>query len=132
MKLPKKEWISGLNKVVQSAKLLLLNNNNELLIVETNYKGWDIVGGIAEKGETIINTLLRETKEEIGLDVKSYNPRLIGLIKQYITEGEVEFEWYYYLIKVSDDNIFDNIKLEESELLSHRFIKLEAAKVYLN
>jgi 8-oxo-dGTP diphosphatase len=53
-------------------KALILNQESKLLLLERDHprKGiyWDIPGGRLQKRESLIDTLLREVKEETGLD----------------------------------------------------------------
>lgn len=50
----------------------ILNDKNEILLVHS-YKWpgkWVVMGGHVEFGETIAETVIREVKEEVGLDVE--------------------------------------------------------------
>ncbi|HYH74952.1 MAG TPA: NUDIX hydrolase [Candidatus Saccharimonadales bacterium] len=64
-----------------TGRTVLTNAKGELLIVrrsgtdETFYGGtWDLPGGQAEAGEDISQTAIRETKEEVGMDIKHAVP----------------------------------------------------------
>ncbi len=62
----------------------LYNDNNEFLIQRRSRKKkvnsgkWDITGGAVKAGEESIDAAIRETKEEIGLEVKKEDLRLIA------------------------------------------------------
>lgn len=50
----------------------ILNDKNEILLVKS-YKWplkWVVMGGHIEWGETIADAVVREVKEEVGLEVK--------------------------------------------------------------
>lgn len=44
-------------------------NDNKLLLVHNPLKGWETPGGIINEGESVIEALKREIKEEVNLDV---------------------------------------------------------------
>lgn len=49
---------------------VVFNDNNEVLLVKNPRKGWEYPGGIVEVGETLPQGLLREVKEETGVNAK--------------------------------------------------------------
>ncbi|ADL52694.1 NUDIX hydrolase [Clostridium cellulovorans] len=56
---------------------LIVNDQDEILLVKNPRKGWEFPGGIVEPGETIPQGLIREIKEEAGIDVEIKN--IIGI-----------------------------------------------------
>lgn len=63
----------------QIAQILLFDRNNRLIIYLRDDKPdipfpnhWDLIGGHVEAGETPEQALVRETKEEIGLELKQW------------------------------------------------------------
>lgn len=58
----------------QVSKIILLSKEKKILLLKSNmgsYKGhWDLPGGHLQKGETHIQGLKREVKEETGLVLK--------------------------------------------------------------
>lgn len=56
-------------------------------------KAWEIFGGCPEKGESLRATMIRETKEEIGLDC---NPEWLGL-------AHFEIQPDYYSDKIREE-----------------------------
>jgi ADP-ribose pyrophosphatase YjhB (NUDIX family) len=73
-------YVSDIRKMVGSrpliivgATLLALNEDNELLLIKRTDNGcWGVPGGSMELGESLEDTLKRETKEEIGVDLKDF------------------------------------------------------------
>ena len=61
--------------LIQENKILLNRRN------ETQYKGvYSLVCGHVEKGENVINALLREAKEEIGITILPEDVRVIAAV----------------------------------------------------
>ncbi len=46
------------------------NTNGEVLLVKTHHGGWVFPGGQVENGENLIDAVIRETKEESGVDIE--------------------------------------------------------------
>ena len=64
--------------LIQDGKRILLQNR-----VKEDWKGYTFPGGHVEPGESFVDAVKREMKEETGLDI--LNPRLVG-IKQFPIE----------------------------------------------
>ena len=67
--------------------LCLLRRGDEILLqnrVKKDWQGYALPGGHVEPGESIVEAVIREMKEETGLTVET--PRLCG-IKQFPIEG---------------------------------------------
>ena len=63
----------------QIAQILLFDRNNRLIIYLRDAKPdipfpnhWDLIGGHVEEGETPEQALVRETKEEIGVELEQW------------------------------------------------------------
>lgn len=56
---------------------IVINDKNEILLVKNPRKGWEYPGGIVEIGETVPQGLIREIKEESGIDVEIIN--IVGI-----------------------------------------------------
>ena len=69
---------------VELTVLCLIHQNDKYLLqnrLKEDWKGLTLPGGHIEKNESIIDAVIREMKEETGLDIQ--NPRLCG-IKQFL------------------------------------------------
>lgn len=49
---------------------LILNNENRILMVKSPQRGWELPGGQVEVGESLKEALIREVKEEAGIDIQ--------------------------------------------------------------
>lgn len=62
-------------KMPVSVQIILLNQKNEVLLSKRKSTGfcdgmYGLIGGHVEQGEQVINAIIRETKEEIGVKIK--------------------------------------------------------------
>ena len=72
---------------VELTTLCMIYRGDELLLqnrVKTDWRGYCFPGGHVEAGESIVDSVIREIKEETGLTIKE--PRLCG-IKQFPIDG---------------------------------------------
>lgn len=57
-------------KHIVSAAAIVINERNEILLIKGPRRGWEMPGGQVEKGESLKNAAIRETKEECGLEIE--------------------------------------------------------------
>lgn len=86
---------------------------------ETTYpEYWDIPGGLADYGELPKDAIIRETKEEVGLDI--IPTKVIHEDSNYDKEKELIFIRLVYLCKLTSD--INEIQLQEDEHSEYKFI----------
>lgn len=71
--------------------LCMIYKENKILLqdrLKEDWKGLVFPGGHVEKSEPFVKAVIREMKEETGLDI--YNPKLCG-VKQFQTDNDVRY-----------------------------------------
>ena len=58
---------------------LVTNDNGDVLLINSPRRGWEYPGGMVEPGETFEEALMREIREEAGVDVEITG--FVGLCK---------------------------------------------------
>ena len=72
---------------VELAVLCLIKDGDRVLLqnrVKKDWQGYTLPGGHVERGESFVDAVVREMKEETGLTIEK--PKLVG-IKQFPIEG---------------------------------------------
>lgn len=73
---------NDINRYVKRAKLLVENSNNEILIAHSN-KNYFLIGGHVEDGESFDECIVREIKEEAGVDIPFEERKPFFVIKYF-------------------------------------------------
>jgi len=115
-----------------SAGLVIIHNNKILLVHPTNapwYGSYSIPKGQQEKGEDMIDTALRETKEEIGVkfDRKQLYNQIPNIFDYTSKTGKVYKKVYYYLVYLNEKIKSEQFKLQLEEVDWVGFLSKEEA-----
>jgi 8-oxo-dGTP diphosphatase len=91
-------------------------SGNKILLIKRNTKPfvgyWALPGGRMDPGETIEQTIVREVKEETGLDVT-----IVSKVGEYVEKGikdDVDYEYYPTCFVVKP--VGGEIKKQDSEI----------------
>lgn len=94
---------------VELTTLCLIYKEDKILLQnrkKNDWKGYTFPGGHIEKDESIVASVIREVKEETGLDIR--NPQLCG-VKQFPIEGG------RYIVFLFKTNEFSGSVISSSE-----------------
>lgn len=117
--------MQALHKRASSSTLLLENSAGELLIVKANYKKhWTVPGGVIGERETPLHAAVRETYEEVGVQINPADVEFVAVINR---SGPV-FDTYQFVFKAAlPENA--TIHLQSDEIDDYTFVtKAQLAK----
>ena len=112
---------------VELTVLCLIEDGNQILLqnrVKKDWRGYALPGGHVEPGESFVDAVIREMKEETGLDIR--NPRLCG-IKEWINEDGSRYVVFLFraeefsgeLVSSEEGRVF---WMEKEDVLKSRWI----------
>ena len=84
---------------------ICIHNNKVLLQKPTNDTAFAFPGGHVELGETNAQTLFREFKEEIGVDIKVSDLKWVGEIFFPWGNKPCHQIWLYYVVDIKSNNV---------------------------
>lgn len=104
-------------------KILLRNGEGKFLVLRRSKikyaevgTEWDIAGGRIEAGDTLLDNLKREVKEETGLEIK-YEPRLV-------TAQDI-FKKDKHVVRLTYVGMADGDVVLSEEHTEHKWLSLE-------
>ncbi len=115
----------GRTEQVELTTLCLIHTGDRYLLqdrIKADWKGFTLPGGHVEPGESIVDSVIREMKEETGLTIR--NPKLCG-IKQFPIEGG---RYIVFLFRTGE---FEGELISSEEGKMHWVNKEELSKVNL-
>ncbi|MFC1645205.1 NUDIX domain-containing protein [Patescibacteria group bacterium] len=124
----KVEYLKSLSKKICASGALFFDEHGNLLVLETSYKeGWTIPGGVVDEGESVIDGLKREVKEEIGLDISSKKLLVTeyksGKVDDYFSES-LQFIFFGGILSRED---IEKINVDNDEIVAFDFMDKESA-----
>ena len=115
---------------VELTVLCLIHKNDQYLLqdrIKKDWQGFTLPGGHVEVGESIVDAVIREMKEETGLTI--YNPKLCG-VKQFPIKGG-KYENGRYLVFLFQTDQFSGELVFSAEGSMHWVKKDDLDKVNL-
>ena len=109
--------------------------DNKLLVNKYEENSYCLPGGYVEIGETSMEAMLRELKEELNLDFDIIN--FAGVMENFFTNLKGQkthgLDFYYY-VKLKNDNDFqlidyNRIEIDKGNIVQHQFSWIELDKL---
>lgn len=118
--LGRKNWMDRQPKHLSSAGVLLENEAGELLIVKANYKDyWTVPGGIIEEQETPRQAAVRETTEEVGLQLKVDSLQFVAVVNRQSSTAQTYQFLFHTVVNPAE---LAKIKLQTLEIDDYTFV----------
>lgn len=99
------------------ARILLIKDNKILLVKHTYQPGWYTIGGAVDRGETPLEAIHRELKEEVGVSLLK-PPKLFSI---YYTNFEKRDD--YVALYVGSD--YEQEIVHSNEIAEQQWFKLD-------
>jgi len=118
------------NNVILGQKAFIINANKEILILKRQNSEvyndlWDVPGGKLEEGNTLLEALIREIREETGLKLE----KIIAVLSTAKFQGQAADKPIIfrniYLVKAEGNVIISN------EHAEYRWVSVENLKEYI-
>ena len=103
--------------------VVIRNSNGEFLMqksVETKGEDWGVTGGHPKSGETPIEGIITEVKEELGLDFSNEN----FILYDFGCDGKDCYKMYF----VNKDIDLNNITIQKEELTEVKWFSMDELK----
>ena len=110
--------------------LCLIHDENRYLLqdrVSDDWKGYTLPGGHVEPGESIVEAVIREMKEETGLTIR--NPKLCGVKQFPLKDGD--YAKGRYLVFLYETSAFEGEIVSSDEGAMHWVEKKDLPNVNL-
>ncbi|MBO4408954.1 MAG: 8-oxo-dGTP diphosphatase [Clostridiales bacterium] len=120
----------GRTEITELTVLCLIHDEERYLLqdrVSEDWKGYTLPGGHVEPGESIVEAVIREMKEETGLDVRS--PRLCGIKQFPLKDGD--YSKGRYLVFLFETDEFEGELISSDEGAMHWVSKKDLPDVNL-
>ena len=109
-------------RINRNAVRAIIINNNKIGLIRSEKEGYyKFPGGGIEAGETHLEALIRETKEEAGLTIIPSSIKEFGMIQEirkaiFETDNIFDQKSYYYFVQVENEVVMQKLEAYEVEL----------------
>lgn len=123
---PNPEYYKAIPQKRMASGVILFNEDDQLLLVKPSYKTyWSLPGGIVDKNESPKQTAIRETLEEVGVDLKLCQFISVEYVPDKEGKGEnLQFTFYGGVL---DKEQIRNIKIDGDEISDYKFMTTDEA-----
>ncbi|MDF2607237.1 MAG: hydrolase [Bacillales bacterium] len=123
---------SNRSKVWLAVCAIIENEQNEWLVVKKKYGGlkdkWSLPAGFVDEGETVDQAVIREVKEETGIDIEVLGVVGVrtGVLHNSISDNMVVFKCkpLSLSIKICENELFDVQFINKDKLLNKNNISI--------
>ena len=89
--------------MIKVAAAIIIKDKKLLLVKQKNRDYWTPPGGLADKGETFEEACVRETKEEVGVEVEIVAP--LQTQRRWWAEKQCEIDVYNFLTVIKSGKL---------------------------
>ncbi|MBP6925927.1 MAG: NUDIX domain-containing protein [Candidatus Pacebacteria bacterium] len=89
--------------------IIIVNKDNKILFGKRVYQGmpcWCLPGGKLEFGESLVDAVVRETKEECNIDIQ--NPQQISISEGFNHDKNIQFVTIGYMTREFTGTVVNN------------------------
>ena len=112
---------------------LIISNNNRILLeksIKNDY--WSLVGGRVKLGETTIQAIIRETQEELEIEIDEKELKLNSITENFFTYNNINFHelLFIYQIELRDNEIVNqqDFECKDKDNITHHWFNIEEIK----
>lgn len=123
------------NIIHRASHVVIFNTHGEILLQQRSltkdkYPGFwvDAASGHVEFGSDYLTTIIKETREEIGIDIR---PHEIDKLGKILVKNELESEYVTFYKFITDKKAAD-LKVSEDEVINVEFFTIKQIKKMLN
>jgi len=108
--------------VLEDGKLLLIRRG-----AQPGQGKWSIPGGLVELGENVQDAMVRETKEEVGLDVEAV--KLMDVFDSVTLDDQGRVQYHFVVVNFLVRIVGGTVRTE-SDILEARWVPVEEVEKF--